>query len=56
MVTLQRMYVFVSGGGTHVYLIFIITARLYMLAAMSLNLWILIVIVRQSKVTRFDPH
>ena len=35
-------------------LILIIMLRLYMLAAMSLNLWILIVIVRQ-KISHVDP-
>ena len=36
------------------HLILIVTPRLYMLAAMSLNLWILLVIVRQE-VSRFGP-
>ena len=39
---------------SHPHLILIMTLRLYMLAAMSLNLWILIVIVRQQ-VPYYDP-
>lgn len=53
VVTFQRMCVSMSDR-THIYLILIMTPRLYMLAAMTLNLWILIVIVRQ-KGPRFDP-
>ena len=43
------------SGRTRIYVILIMTPRLYMLAAMTLNLWILIVIVRQKVHTLIPP-